>query len=310
MYENVEIVVHEREDTMRVDRFIRLKFPDVSRRTIHLGILEKNILVNGRIKKKGELLKKGDRVLIKTLEAKSDLLCMPHPVKGPRVIYEDDALLALYKPPFMHTLPASRKERNTLGNFAVFTCPGECGEGESSFPLFLSRLDYVTSGAVLMARSKKVLEEMRERQARGEIGKIYFLIVEGEVGEEVVIKNRIITTGGSRVKVDRIRDYEDETYFTRFQPDKVGHGYTLLRAEIKRGRMHQIRAHAAFAGFPILGDIMYGGKTIPEMSGLPVRPLLHSSRVDMKVQEGEGLIRIHCPLPEDLVRMGDLLFHL
>jgi 23S rRNA-/tRNA-specific pseudouridylate synthase len=308
MYEDLTLIVDEKYSKFRVDQFLKLKFPDVSRGTIRKAFLSRSVLINGRQGRKGEILNNGDKVTINRLESKKDLRYTPHLLKGPKVVYTDDSIIAIYKPPFIHTLPGSAGEKDTLANFANYMFPRREDESFSKPPLFLSRLDYETSGIVLMAKNLAAHETLLVMQEKGQILKRYVLIVGREVHEEVVVKNLVITTGGSTVKVDRNRTFDDENYHTRFIPDRVMNGCSMLYGEIRKGRMHQIRAHAAYKGYPILGDRKYGGKTIPPMNSLPLRPLLHSAQIDIPSMDGKDKLRITCSFPEDLFRMVDLLF--
>lgn len=303
MYRDIELLVDRKYHQKRIDYFLKDKFPDASRKNIRNAFLSRSVLLNGKEARKGELVHDGDKVLIRELRSKRDIKYWPNLIYGPKIIFKDEQLAALYKPPFMHTLPINYGEKDTLANYAAYMFPGDMDDGYITPPLFLSRLDYETSGLVLMARNGTAHRILRAKQEKGEILKVYALIAEGEVDREVVVTNAIITTGGGKVKVDRKRNFEDNSYHTKFVPEKKFKGYTLFRAEIKKGRMHQIRAHAAFSGFPIVGDVKYGGKVVPPMNGLPIRPLLHAAILDFNHTASDMRLKINCPYPEDLYRV-------
>lgn len=307
MYRDVKLQVSKKHHHKRVDLFLREIFEAASRSNIRSAFLSKAILVNGKVARKAQVLNEGDRVLVKFLSSSKKIKYWPNLIHGPRVIFKDEHIAAFYKPPFMHTLPKHYGEKDTLANFAAYMFTGDLDEDYCSPPLFLSRLDYETSGLVLMARSGAVHRSLKERQGGGKILKTYALVVEGEVESEVIVKNAIVTTGGGKVKVDRREHSADEYSQTKFIPEKVFNGYSLLRAEIRKARMHQIRAHASYSGFPIVGDVKYGGKVFPPMKGLPLRPLLHSAVVEFSHVTKSVNLKINCPYPEDLVRVLDYL---
>lgn len=307
MCRDVKLVVNKAYHNKRVDLFLKDRFPDVSRKEIRCAFLERAVLVNGRESRKGATLSEGDIVQVRALSSKKDIRYLPNALSGPKIVFKDEYVAAIYKPPFMHTLPAMPGEKDTLANYAVHMFPGSSGKDCQSQPPFLSRLDFLTSGMVLMARGQETYQELRAMEAKGEILKGYALIVSGVLREEMIVPNRIITTGKGKVRVDRGCHSHDERYHTKFIPEEVFGEYSLLRAEIRKGRMHQIRAHASFAGFPIVGDSKYGGEIVPPMKELPVRPMLHSAVVEFTHTVSGLRIKIICPYPEDLYRLLDHL---
>ncbi len=307
MYRDIKILVDGKYHQKRIDFFLKAQFPDASRQDIRKAFLSRSVILNGKHARKGEILSEGDTVLIRELRSKNDVKYLPNLIHGPKVIYKDDHIAAFYKPPFMHMVPMKAGEKDTLANFAAYMFPRDISASFTNPPLFLSRLDYETSGLVLAARNGDMYRSLKEKQDRGEILKFYGLLIQGEIEREVVVRNAVITTGSGKVKVDRKRDFEDEAYHTKFTPEKIFKGYSLLRAEIKKGRMHQIRAHASFSGFPIVGDLKYGGKVIPPIKDLPVRPLLHAAVVDFTHSVSNLRLKINCPYPEDLYRVLDYL---
>ncbi|RMG61537.1 MAG: RluA family pseudouridine synthase [Deltaproteobacteria bacterium] len=303
VYRDVTVVVSKNDEGKRLDSFLREKFPDASRGTIRKAFLERAILINGREARKGEMVKEGDRVTVLRLQSRADVRYWPNFIYGPKVIYKDDRVAALYKPPFMHTLPAHYGEKDTLANYAAYMFASDLDDEFLTPPRFLSRLDYETSGLVLMARDDETLAFLKEKQDAGEIVKTYVFLTTKPVSGSVTVTNKIVTTGGARVKVSKREHFEDPVYHTAFEVDSIYDGVTLVRATIKKGRMHQIRAHAAFAGFPILGDVKYGGDVLDVMKELPLRPLLHSYQVEFPHPSGKIRMKVNCPYPEDLYRV-------
>jgi len=303
VYKNVSLIVDKKDEGKRLDAFLKEKFPDVTRSAIRRAFVERAILVNGREARKGENLREGDKITVIRLQSRTDIKYWPNFLYGPKVIYRDEHVAALYKPPFMHTLPAHYAEKDTLANYAAYMFAPDFDDEFMRPPRFLSRLDYETSGLVLMGRTDSALEALKLAQDEGRILKTYIFLTHSSLDGEVRVTNKIITTGGARVKVSSNEHFEDENYHTIFIPEKKLEGLTLVRAVIRKGRMHQIRAHAAFAGLPILGDEKYGGKVIPPMKELPIRPLLHSAAIEFVHPDGNVKMTINCPYPEDLYRV-------
>lgn len=307
MYKNIKIKADKNDSNKRLDCFIKEKFPNVSRSNIKKALAEGKIFLNGNIGKKGDFIKEGDEIHILELIPKDIEYIPNNKVKGIKILFQDNFIVLFYKPPFMHVLPHSSQEKDTLANFAISLFIDEIKYNLSP-PLFLSRLDYETSGIILMAKDKETYKYLLSSQEKGEIIKTYSLIVKGDVKEEVVIKNKIITTGRGKVKVDKDNYSESEHYHTRFILEKKEGEFALLKAIIKKGRMHQIRAHASFAGFPILGDVKYNGEVL-SIEKFPKRPLLHSTSIQFFHPKNGRLVIFDSPLPKDFKYILNSLFN-
>jgi 23S rRNA pseudouridine1911/1915/1917 synthase len=127
--------------------------------------------------------------------------------------------------------------------------------GEDVF--LLNRLDYLTSGLVLVGRSSASRSLYLHLQERGLVEKTYLALVREEVDEEICIKRAIDSSRRNKVRV-LSTDTDDPLRHTRITPlGRIG-DHTLVRARIHKGQRHQIRAHLASCGHPIVGDPLYG----------------------------------------------------
>jgi 23S rRNA pseudouridine1911/1915/1917 synthase len=175
-------------------------------------------------------------------EEQTDSLEDVHLVTG------SDLFAAVFKPARVHSVRGKR--------------PGSVEEvlktlfpGEDAF--LLNRLDYLTSGLVLVGRSPASRSLYLHLQERGLVEKTYLALVWNEVDEEICIKRAIDSSRRNRVRV-LSTDTDDPLRHTWITPlGKVG-DHTLVRARIHKGQRHQIRAHLAASGHPIVGDPLYG----------------------------------------------------
>jgi 23S rRNA pseudouridine1911/1915/1917 synthase len=124
-------------------------------------------------------------------------------------------------------------------------------------PLLANRLDKATSGILVVAFGRQALELHRGWEARGLLEKRYLAWVRGVLEEELRLDRELDTAGGSRVRV-LDKPAADPLRVTLVAPVRRRPGETLVSVLIRKGARHQIRAHLAWAGLPILGDELYG----------------------------------------------------
>jgi len=297
----VKLVV---EAAGRADKVVGEKLGGPGRRALA------EAFARGQVRRGGRPLKKGDRVApgdeIEVAEDAVDRSPVPQP--GPlTVVYEDEWLVAVAKPPGQPSHPLVAGERGTLANVLVARYP-ECGRA-SSDPReagLAHRLDAGTSGVIVAARDPETWRLLRAAFHEGRVSKEYLALVVGEVRRGGVIDAPIAHDrgqGGVRVCADpgeaeRRRALPAVTRFEPAGPPRGG--FTLLRCTAKTGRMHQVRAHLAHIGTPVVGDERYG----IAVAGAPsvVGHFLHASRLTLAhPRTGVDLV-LETPLPADRAR--------
>jgi len=198
------------------------------------------------------------------------------------IIFEDDKILVVNKPSgiashggsgisfgVIETLRAARPDLKDLE--------------------LVHRLDRDTSGCIVLAKKRSALRRLHELIRNGEIFKKYILLVRGQWknGERIVdaplLKNQL--SSGERIVTVKQAGKESVTIF---RPIKVGAEKSLLEAELKTGRTHQIRVHAAHIGYPIAGDEKYGDKEFNRKMGLLglKRLFLHAKEIRFAWADG------------------------
>ena len=219
------------------------------------------------------------------------------------VLYEDDALLVIDKPSGLAVHGGSGISRGVIEQLRL-------ERPELKFLELVHRLDKETSGVLLLAKKRSALTKLHAMMREGEVEKRYFALVKGVWKDEkraVKLKlHKYLTADGERrVSVTE----EGKAAHTIFYLRQALPGYTLLEAELKTGRTHQIRVHLAHLGYPIAGDDKYGDFPLNKLlakQGLK-RMFLHAfSVVFMHPSTGEAL-RIEAPLPKDLTRFVNSL---
>lgn len=216
------------------------------------------VLVDGRTLAKGGLVRPGQVVSVsEAAEAETGVVC----AAGVGIVFSAMGFAAISKPGGVHTV-AGRG-----GNSLEGCLPGL---GLSGWRL-LNRLDLLTGGLVLAAAGEREAALYKGWQEAGQVRKWYLALARGDVGE-MELTGLILD---DKRRVVRVTGQEDEVLrHTVVRPVRGVEGNTLVLAHILKGRRHQIRAHLAHAGHPLVGDPVYG-------AGEPGGLFLHHWRVDM-----------------------------
>ncbi len=182
---------------------------------------------------------------------------------GPSILTEDSLYLALHKPPGVHCHPLDYSDKDTLLNFLAQENKFEALEVNTSHydRGLLHRLDYETSGVVLLAKTERVFQNTRNNFQSEVRRKFYWAVVNGSFDKEGVWTHHFRSSG---IKGNKQKVFDDETELT--SPGSLSvlkiienQGKSLLLINLKTGLRHQIRAQLSHLGFPILGDELYGG---------------------------------------------------
>ncbi len=297
MREMLSFTVPGELEGFRLDRFLRRRLPSLPARSVRFAIEAGDVTVGRETGKKGRFLHAGDEVAVRRIPEREDWLPLPGEVRGASVLYADDDVAVLGKPPDVHTEPQRPMEKGTLAGYLLFRFPFVAGiTGEPGLSL-LTRLDYATSGAVPAALSGDAFEFMAREREKGRIVKSYACVVSGQVENEMSLSWLMETAGGERVRVRKEREEEDPRYWTAVTPVRRGSGCTLVRAVISKGKRHQIRAHLAAAGHPVVGDRRYGA--VPSEGPGKSRLMLHAEEVRFAHPRTGEQLRVVSPLPAE-----------
>ncbi|MBI2013323.1 MAG: RluA family pseudouridine synthase [Candidatus Colwellbacteria bacterium] len=238
----------------------------------------------------------------------------------PKVIYEDENILAINKPAGLiahevrgkHFRDGTQIKEETLVDWLIQKYPSIKNIGDKNLqdevprPGLVHRLDRETSGVMLIAKNQKTFEYLKELFQAQKIKKTYITLVHGKVKENGVIDKPIGIKGGTvrrTVHVSRGAKMVREA-ITEYKVQKsFGDRYTLVKCYPKTGRTHQIRVHLASIGHPVVGDKLYGGKK--DSLGLG-RHFLHADSLELPLASGKR-VTISADMPEDLSNIIDRL---
>jgi 23S rRNA pseudouridine1911/1915/1917 synthase len=255
--EHVVVRVVAGEAGMRLDQLLAARLPDLSRSRLRQLIDAGAVLVGGAPAKASLRPRAGVQIEVSVPDPRPTAL-VPEDLRLP-VLYEDGDLVVIDKPAGVAVHPGAGIDSGTVVHGLLHQVPGLAGIGGELRPGIVHRLDKETSGCLVVAKTEIALRGLQAQFKSRGVEKLYLAIVHGEPKEA----GEFDTLHG-RHPVDRkrfsSRVRQGRRAMTRFRVLGRGEGAALAQVELLTGRTHQIRAHFADAGFPLLGDVLYGGR--------------------------------------------------
>ena len=291
----------------RLDHYLLSRLPSLSRSRIQQLIEEKKVLVNGKSFKPGQKVKGGEELSV-VIDAPEPLALLAEDI-AIEIVFEDEELVVVNKKAGMVTHPGAGVFTGTLVN-ALLSRIGPTLKGINGTlrPGIVHRLDKDTSGLLVVAKSEKALhhlqKEIKERKAR----RVYFAVVEGIVETNSGTINLPIGRHPTKRKEMWVVD-NGRPSITHYQVMTRSSKFSLLKLTLETGRTHQIRVHASYSGFPVVGDIVYNRKTT---GTLPARHklglsghALHAAQLAFTHPVTGELLEFQAAVPSDMQALID-----
>ena len=292
----------------RLDNFLMRLAKGVPKSHIYRIVRSGEVRVNKARAGVDQRIAAGDELRIPPLRIaqRAAPAAVPRPITLP-ILFEDEHLLVVDK-------PAGLAAHG--GSGIAFGLIEQLRAARSQLPFLelAHRLDRETSGVLLLAKSRRALVRLHAALRDGEIDKRYLVLVAGEWRNDrqhvKLALHKVVTAAGERrVNVDD-EGQAAHTVFNRVE--RLGR-FTLLEAELRTGRTHQIRVHLAHLGFPILGDDKYGDFELNkraargELGARFDRMFLHAGRVQFAHPVSGETLAIEAPLPAACEDLLDIL---
>lgn len=317
------ITVTKNEAGQRLDKLLAKYLNLAGKGFLYKMMRKKNITLNGKKCDGTEKLTEGDEIRLflseETIEKFSEVKLQTVKKQTLDLVYEDEHVIFINKPSGMLSQKAKETDESLVEYLIAYLMDsGSLTKLQlASFrPSVCNRLDRNTSGLVLAGKSLPGLQILSEVIKERSIGKYYLCVVKGVLTEPMelsgfLLKNEqtnqvnIYANGRAPEKAVPIR--------TNYRPLKTDGCYTLMEVELITGRSHQIRAHLASIGHPIVGDYKYGDSRVNEklkkQLGLHSQ-LLHAWRIvfPQKMKEplnGLSGREFRAKPPEMLLRMTE-----
>ena len=274
----------------------------------YLKYRENGITVNGSRVTVRYILHNGDTLSLALEDTESSETATPSNIPID-IVYEDDSIVVVNKPPFMPTHPSHGHHHDTLANALAYYY------NLKGIPFVfrpINRLDRNTSGLVIVAKNKIAAAKMTEYMKDHKIQKSYVALLKGKLipeGEEtdglyVIDKHLHRTAKSIIVREVCAPDAPDaDRAITYYKILKSNEDCTMVEAFPKTGRTHQLRVHFASLGHPIIGDDLYG-----ESSPLIDRHALHATMLEFSSPKDETTLNLSAPLPSDILKVIEKYF--
>jgi 23S rRNA pseudouridine1911/1915/1917 synthase len=297
----------------RLDIFIAHFEPHISRSRIQDMIRTSHALVNGSTEKPGYKVKSGEKVSLELPEPTvHDVLPENIPLN---VVFEDDHMIVLNKPPGLVVHPAPGNYTGTLVNALLFhygslPSSGRAVEAGSERERagIVHRLDKDTSGVMVVARTAQALRVLSRQFKDRVVQKKYLALVVGVIKKG---SGSIEAAIGRHVKERKrisVHTSSPREAITRFKVKERFRNATLVEVDIKTGRTHQIRVHMAHAGHPVLGDRTYGGAKVAKFRDITAaRQMLHAESLSLLHPVTGHPLTFIAPPPADMAEVIDAL---
>ena len=292
-----EIIIRTNEAGQRLDKYLS-KYMSLAPKSFFYKMLrKKNITLNGKKASGQEKLCEGDTVKLFLSDETIDKFteqerppqkCITGAPK-PDILYEDENALFINKPAGMLSQKAAKDDISLVESVIGYLLESrQITEEElrTFHPSVCNRLDRNTSGIVAAGKTLAALQELSAMFRERSLKKYYLCLVAGEVTEGRHITGYLTKdTKTNQVTFSERRTSEEASAIeTEYRPLSTGEGVTLLEVHLITGKTHQIRAHMASQGYPIIGDYKYGNRKINDSYraryGLTSQ-LLHSARLCM-----------------------------
>ena len=302
MSETREFVAGPEDARTRLDVFLARHMPDWSRSQIQRHIRSGMVTIGPEaVYKSSREMERGERVAIRA--ARHELRAAPEDLPVD-ILFEDDDLLVVNKPSGMVVHVGAGVKSGTLVNALLHHIGELSREGGDLRPGIVHRLDRMTSGVLVVAKTDAAHRELSAQFKDRNVHKTYVALVHGRLEKEAgEIEKPIGRDPGhrTRMRAGGIRAREAKT---RYRVIRRFPYFTLVEAEPETGRTHQIRVHFSSIGHPIVGDTLYRAPGRVTIGGREEKTLgrnfLHAAAIEFTHPHDARKMRFEAPLPDEL----------
>jgi 23S rRNA pseudouridine1911/1915/1917 synthase len=274
-----------------LERFLEQALEDGSARAL---ITAGAVYVGGRrCLDPQRVLTAGSVVLVVLEESGQSVLAPALPPPPVSVLFEDDWLLAVDKPPGIAAQPTPGRVGESLLDAVSARLGSPAG--------LVHRLDFDTSGVVVFGKHREATSGLAAEFREGRARKQYLAVTGPGLPERGSIDLPISKDPSRPGRQRASRAANGVPALTEYERLTSGPARCVVKLRPQTGRTHQLRAHLTAIGFPILGDVLYGG--LRELNGVPIpRCLLHAQRLELSHPRDGQAWEIEAPAPDDLAR--------
>ncbi|MBT3181061.1 MAG: RluA family pseudouridine synthase [Deltaproteobacteria bacterium] len=313
--ERIELSVSPEEVGLRLDSYISSKVGSLTRSRVKKLIDEGFVEVNGCAMKASHHISAGEVVVIS----------VPEPVEPEAkpqaieldIIHEDSDIIVVNKSVDMVVHPAAGHPDGTLVNALLAHCDDLSGIGGELKAGIVHRLDMGTSGVIIAAKNDKAHQSLADQFKNRTVEKIYCALIIGSMSEDAGVYDKAIgRCVKDRKKISSHTNSGRDAKTEWHVQERFGKSLSWVEIVLHTGRTHQIRVHFSEAGYPLVGDPIYGGdkklkrivdKGFRDIAAKLDRPALHSWKLSIDHPGSGDRMKFEAPLPADLTSLLDEL---
>ncbi len=305
-----ELIIPEDYHGLRLDQALAKLLPDYSRARIQQWIRDQAVSVDGKLLPNKTKLHGNEQVIINaTIAIETPLTAQAIALD---IVYEDDDVLVVNKPPGLVVHPGAGNPDQTLVNALLHYLPQQEQLPRAGL---IHRIDKDTSGLLIVAKSIAAHTHLVTALQNREIHREYAALVNGKIISGATINAPIGRHPKSRTKMAVLK-HGGKASVTHYRVTERFPNHTLIRVMLETGRTHQIRVHMAHVQHPLVGDPTYAGRLqIPKQTPPDVaeklrqfkRQALHAQRLELKHPCTEEVLDLSSKIPEDMASLLEAL---
>ncbi len=306
---------------IRLDKYLMGLGLGLSRSRIQKLIISENVLIDGKPAKSHHIVHSGELLSVK-YEYRGSSTVEPEDIPVD-IIYEDNHLLVVNKPPGMVVHPARGNLSGTLVNALLYHTSKRLSlTDDMARPGVVHRIDKDTSGLLVFAKEERTHAALGKQVQNREMKRMYLLLVWGVLPtnrgtiEAPIGRN---TLERKKMKVTPFTSRKATTHFKVITRFNIA---TYIRAQLETGRTHQIRVHFSHLGYPVIGDADYSGRKPSILTGIGKenkdlfdsilksikRQALHATQLSFFHPRKKKFLTFYSPLPDDIKGVLRLLY--
>lgn len=285
----------------RLDKYLSIIYPDVSRSFFQKLIKDNNIKVNDGVQKANYRIKMDDIVEV-TIPDAVETAIVPEDIPLD-ILYEDDDVLIVNKPKNMVVHPSAGHYTGTLVNAIMYHCKDSLsGINGEIRPGIVHRIDMNTTGSLIVCKNDDSHVNIAQQIKEHSVNRIYEGIVCGIVKEKEGVIDAPIGRNPNDRKKMAVNEKNGKNAVTHYKVIAyLGDKYTYMQFKLETGRTHQIRVHMASIGHPLLGDELYGPAKCPvkNLKG----QTLHAKTIGFIHPSTNEYVEYEAPLPDYFINL-------
>jgi len=283
-----EFTVKETQSGLRLDRYLAMNMPNISRSAIQRLIRDAHVTVGKRVVTQPSLHVRPNQTISCDVPEEEHLIAQEIALD---ILYEDDSIVVVNKQPGLVVHPGAGQNETTLveGLLVGRRLPID---DDPVRPGIVHRLDKDTSGTIVVAKTPLALRALKEQFAQRAVHKLYLAQVEGIIREEEGMIDAPIGRDPANPRRMAINP-SGRSAQSEFRVLDRSDSYTLLMVRLRTGRTHQIRIHMRYIGHPIIGDALYGS------ARQSTRLMLHAWRLGFTHPQSGKYVSFTAPIPAE-----------